>query len=195
MRKTVIVYDSVSGSTKAVAELIRETLRAGGELAVDLCEVGAAPAMSQYDDVIIGSPMRFGGLMKSVKRFIRSHADELSRKRVYLYQTCLYVIAGDEVLPAVDVYVDASLQMGSKATRRMNYFDRTHRLSLYVELALAVAPRVKPEGIAFFNGRLELSKLPLPTRFFMRVVTLVTSKERVGDFVNPAAVKDWVAQR
>ena len=189
--KVLVTYETVSGSTGEIARWIGNAL-IEEDVKADVLPISHVRDVAPYDAVVIGGPMRFGGFIKSVRRFIEQHEMVLGNKTVAYFVSCLYVIeSSDEPIPGLSPFIDPSLEIGSRPRGEMNYFDKTHRLAYYVELLRGISTVVTPLEIAFFNGRLDLGKLPFFTRLFMKVVTLVTAKEKVGDFVNPAAVRDW----
>lgn len=193
MKRALIVYGSVSGATADIAQTLEhELLRAGCQ--VETRQItDAIKDISSYDTVFVGGPMRFGGFYKPVKQFIRQNERELSRTKVYYFLTLLYVIQVEgEELPPVSVYYDPSFKMGTLAKENLTVFDKTHTAKSYLELLLNTSSVVTPQGIGLFNGRLDLSKLDLFSRLFMKIVTALTIKERVGDYINRSAAIEWL---
>ena len=191
MKNILITYHTVSGSTKRAAEIIYQTLKESTDY-IDLLHIDDIKTVENYDLVIIGSPMRFGGFIKKARKFIKDHEELLSTKMLVYYQTCLYVIRSDEgLIPKIPIHIDPSFKMEIKSVKKMNFFDKTHRLSGYINLLLKMSEYVQPVEFAFFNGTLDLKKLGPVTTIFMKVITLFTQKEQVGDYLNPQTVKSW----
>lgn len=187
MIRVLIVFDTVSGSTKEMAEIIRHEMKPAS---VDVFCVDEVRSLNGYDAIIIGSPIRFGGFTAKVKKFIRKYRNELLSKQVILYFSSLYIVNfKEETQPAVTLYIDPALKMQTISKKDATGMDKTHSVGCYYKAVLKQTRGIVPVAIAFFNGRLDLQKLNFVMRMFMKVVTSLTSKERVGDFLNPASVK------
>ncbi|MBP3040811.1 flavodoxin domain-containing protein [Bacillaceae bacterium Marseille-Q3522] len=81
--KTVIIYASKHGFTKNCAETLKEKLL--GE--VDLFRVKEVDglALTEYDHVIIGSPVYMGQINKGVKQFCLANEEVLKKKKIGLF--------------------------------------------------------------------------------------------------------------
>ena len=72
----VIVYDSVYGNTKAVAESIAKSLESAGHK-VDLVHVkDALRGIPRGDFVFLGSPTRVGTMTRTTKKLLKNLSDE-----------------------------------------------------------------------------------------------------------------------
>ena len=81
--KTLIVYATKYGATKQIAEQLAEYL--GGADLVDVGK-GETASLTEYDCVVLGSPLTAGSIRKEVKAFAQQHAGELGGKRLgYLF--------------------------------------------------------------------------------------------------------------
>lgn len=191
MGGVLIVYDTVSGSTEEIAYKICEELKKSG-MEADVCRVGKTGGLAAYDAVIIGAPSRFGGLLGPVKRFIRKNRRELQEKKVFYFLSCLYVLRiKEEPVPETSFYIDPSLKLKTVYEKDTDIMDRTHSIAYYQRIILKSAPEIKPIEVALLNGRLDLTKLNIFYKIFMRLVTWMTTRQQIGDFVNPSAVKEW----
>lgn len=86
--KGIVAYDSVHGSTKAVAEAIAEQMREEGHevLVMSVKEKGAGPL--EGDVLFVGSPTRGGNMTKETRQFIESlDAAAWKGKRVVAFDT------------------------------------------------------------------------------------------------------------
>ena len=71
MAKAVIIYESVYGNTKRVAETIAEGMReAGVEVALHEVKGFDTAALKDYDTILVGSPNHAGGATIAMRRFI-----------------------------------------------------------------------------------------------------------------------------
>jgi Flavodoxin domain len=190
MKSVLIVYDTVSGSTGEMGEIISAELKK--KYAVECKWVAEVASIAPYDAVIIGSPMRFGGFTKKIKKFIERHQSVLSRKQVVYFFSILYIVkVAEEANPEIMPYVDPSLAVQTIPRKKASGFDTMHTFGYYEKAIAKCGYTLKPLSIAYFRGRLVLNTLPILTRIFMTLVTLFTTKEQEGDFVNPASVKAW----
>jgi flavodoxin len=66
--KTMVIYDSLYGNTKQIAQAIGDAIAAGGEVAVmPVAEVGSIPA--GLDLLVIGGPTQGHGISPTLKAF------------------------------------------------------------------------------------------------------------------------------
>lgn len=191
MKKIYIVHYSISGSTAEIAGILDRELSAAG-FSVEVASAADARELDRFDAVIIGSPMRMGGVRPAIGNFINAHAGLLSRKKVFFYYSLLYVIriAG---MPdfSIPCHIDPSLGFRSIARKDASGFDTHHSLDYYMKKLGRTIDGIGLAGIAFFNGRLVINTLSLPERLFMRMVVRLTPKEKEGNFLNPDAVREW----
>ena len=80
--KTLILYATKQGSTREIARLIAD--RMDGAVLHDLNEAGVPP-LSEFDCVIVGSPIYAGTIRKEVKTFVSQNASILRDKRLGLF--------------------------------------------------------------------------------------------------------------
>ena len=75
--KVLIVYDTMHGNTKKVAELIGEGIntKEGNEVTIDNVKEIDVTNEASYDLILIGSPNHAKSHTKSVQKFITSLAD------------------------------------------------------------------------------------------------------------------------
>ena len=99
--KIAIIYTTVGGTTAECAHLLEREL-VGHEVSVfDMKDV---PALSGYDTVVVGFPIRAARPSKSARKFIKEHMKELSECRAAYYMCCGFIDCAEEyaekVLPA-----------------------------------------------------------------------------------------------
>ena len=87
--KVLIAVASKHGSTREIAEVIAEVLRAES-LDVDLRDLredGEIGEISRYDAVVLGSAIYMGNWMPEAKHFAETHRAELARMPVWLFSS------------------------------------------------------------------------------------------------------------
>jgi menaquinone-dependent protoporphyrinogen IX oxidase len=190
MKKILVTYDTISNSTKQVASIINKEIAKLEDVYIDLKLYSDITNLSEYDIIIIGSPMRFKNFNSAIRNYIAQNKEILQNKKVIYFLTCLYLIRTTEnVERDFSVFIDPSFDAVPKSFRKMNIMDKTHCDMQYIDTVLKNA--INPKAIGFFKGKLDLKSLGLFSRFFMRIVTLLTKKEQVGDFLNPTSVSQW----
>jgi menaquinone-dependent protoporphyrinogen IX oxidase len=192
MNRVLIVYDTVSGSTAEMGEIISTELKK--KYSVEIKPVAEVASIASYDAVVIGSPMRFGGFVKKLKKFIERYESELARKKVVYFFSILYIVKiAEEATPELIPYVDPTLAIKTISKKKASGMDKTHSLGYYDRTIVKCGYSIKPLSIAYLKGRLVLNTLPILTRILMKIIMLFTTKEQEGDFLNPASVKEWAA--
>ena len=190
MKKICIVHHSVSGSTAEMADLMAREL--SGDFDVRVCGVDGYEGGGPYDAFILGSPMRFGAFTGKMKKFIRKRKSDFAGAQLFCYYSLLYVARVEgEGDTGADCYIDPSFPSGLIPKGKTTVMDRTHTVGYYMKKTGPLFAGMRLRGIAFLNGRLDMKRLGLTARLFMIMITTFTKKERPGDFINPAAVKEW----
>jgi menaquinone-dependent protoporphyrinogen oxidase len=74
-RKTLIAYDTKGGAAEETAQKIAETLRSKYQLEVDVVDLRRQkrPDISQYDNIVIGSGVRFAKVYENALRFLENN--------------------------------------------------------------------------------------------------------------------------
>jgi menaquinone-dependent protoporphyrinogen oxidase len=83
--KTLIVYSSKNGFTKGMADLLQDQIE--GEVHAQNCSKDYSVDLTQFDNVIIGSPMYFGKMNSAVLEFCEKYQGLLLTKKVGLFAT------------------------------------------------------------------------------------------------------------
>lgn len=87
--KTAIVYVTMHGTTKKLAEMIKGELiaRTEGDADVSLFNLkkDGEPDLNEFDRVIIGGSVHAGGVQSVIKKFCKKHSAELLKKDLGLF--------------------------------------------------------------------------------------------------------------
>jgi menaquinone-dependent protoporphyrinogen oxidase len=84
----LLVYQSVDGHTREVAERVAASLRAGGAT-VSLASAEEAPAPEGVDGVVLGDPIHAGQHSRQMADYLTANADALAAVPTALFQVCL----------------------------------------------------------------------------------------------------------
>lgn len=87
--KGLVVYDSVYGNTKKIAEAIAEEIRAEGHEVAIRSAKDSFPENLDADFVLIGSPTRVGRMTGASKRFVKALAKLPGSRPVGFFDTVM----------------------------------------------------------------------------------------------------------
>lgn len=85
-KKILVTYATKMGATATIAAVVGAELRTAGQQ-VDVREVGAVLAVSEYDAVVLGSAIYRGRWLPEAVRFLRDHERELRNRQVWLFHS------------------------------------------------------------------------------------------------------------
>jgi menaquinone-dependent protoporphyrinogen oxidase len=99
MTRVLILYGTTEGQTARIAEALASAIRGQGAV-VDLVDAAKKePSPEGYDGVVVAASVHAGGYQRSVRHWVRSHADGLRTRRTAFVSVCLGVLQHD---PQVD---------------------------------------------------------------------------------------------
>ena len=162
-KKVLVAYASFCGTTGGVAEAIGQVLCEKGAN-VDVRLVKNVNDITPYQAVIIGSATRSSSWWPEAIEFVERNKEELSRKPVAYFLTCLALCKDTEA---------------------------SHRVARgYMDPVLKAVPDVKPVDMGLFAGVLDYGKLNLVYRMVMKSKM---KKQGVpeGDFRDWKAIRSW----
>lgn len=188
MAKILVIYDSGYGATAAAAETIAGILTSEG-LNIDLSIIGLKKPIV-YDAALIGSPIRLSQCTPRIKKFLKRNHSALSCMQVAFFFTCMSVI-NDE--PNIDfpLHIDPCFNESNKPRARIKLMENNHAASYYLKSILKIIPGISPLSIAFFKGRLNVSKLSMFHRLVMRFAMFALPEIKDGDYLNEIVIRDW----
>ena len=92
MPRILVVYGTTDGQTAKIAHAIGDTLRTHGTDA-DVVDAGTAvPGPEDYAAVVVAASVHAGGYQRSVRRWVRTHAQTLNAKPTAFVSVCLGVL-------------------------------------------------------------------------------------------------------
>jgi menaquinone-dependent protoporphyrinogen oxidase len=135
VNKILVAYSTRAGSTAEIAAAIGQTLAQRG-YTVDVLPVKKQPNPSDYDAVILGSPIRMGSWLPEVVGFVKDNRTLLEQMPVAAFTVHMLNGGNNE----------------QSRGNRQAYLD-------------AVREWISPAEEAFFLGKMELAKLSFLDRF------------------------------
>lgn len=102
--KTLILYSSRDGQTRAIASCIAHELQ--GTMKCDVQDIAQSvlPDLNDYDCVIIGASIRYGHFNSKVLNFVRQHADQLNGMPSAFFSVNLTARKADKSTPQTNAY-------------------------------------------------------------------------------------------
>jgi menaquinone-dependent protoporphyrinogen oxidase len=111
MTRVLVAFASKMGSTKGIADAVGEELRRHG-LAVDVRNVREVSSLGDYQAVVLGSAVYLGRWRPEAARFVRQHIPELTKVRVWLFESG-WIGERSEGLVATAGGLDRAQQVGA----------------------------------------------------------------------------------
>ena len=87
--KVLIAYSSRQGTTAKCAKMLRDMLGSAEVECVDINK-NTPPSPENYDVVVLGSSVRYGGVSKNVKKYIKAHKQALNAMPSAVFLCCGY---------------------------------------------------------------------------------------------------------
>ena len=186
--RILLVYATRHGSTRDVAAAVAEELRAAGH-EVDEQPAAEAPAPAGYDAVVVGGPMIMGWHREAMRYLTRQRAD-LEKLPTALFITAASLTeTGENDVQGVPILKDPWLVKAPRDAAKLRSKERYALPQHYLGKVLKKAAPVRPRGVAFFAGSLDLTTMNVFEKLFVLLVVGATP----GDGRNWKAIREWGA--
>lgn len=188
MKKILVAYASMAGSTGEVARAVGEEIARSGAQ-VDVLPLAKVESLSGYDGAVVGAPMIMGW-HRSASRFLRQNRAALAKMPFAIFVTAMSLTAtGETGLAGVPVCVDETLPKAAVQAGRLTLRERYAQLSRYLPPVLRAARPAQPVSIGVFSGRLEYGRLP----WWAVIFAMFIIRAPAGDKRNWPAIRAWAA--
>jgi menaquinone-dependent protoporphyrinogen oxidase len=188
MKKILVAYATMAGSTAEVAQAVAEEISKSG-VQVDVLPISEIGDLGAYDGVVVGAPMIMGW-HRQAKKFLKRHRTALQQVPLAIFVLAISLTeTGEMSLEGVEVTVDENLPKPPEKAGKLSFQERYAQLSKYLNPILKVVRPVKPVGIAVFGGRLEYGRL----KWWAVLFVMLVIKAPAGDRRNWAAIRVWAA--
>lgn len=188
MKRVLIAYATMAGSTEEVAKAVSDTLSDLG-IQVDLKPVQRVGALEGYDAIVVGGPMILGW-HREARRFLRKNQPVLQTKPFAVFATAMSLTAEHKSSPdELPIYIDEKLPKAPEKPDRLSLRERYATVSNYARPMLRSAKPAKPASIAFFGGRLNFGRL----KWWSVLFAMLLVRAQAGDKRNWDAIRSWAA--
>jgi menaquinone-dependent protoporphyrinogen oxidase len=188
MKKILVTYATLSGTTVEVAQAIGEEITKSG-LQVDVLPLDKVTTLEAYDGVVLGGPMIMGW-HRSALGFLSKHRRQLSRIPFAIFVMAMSLTRTSEMsLSGVPFCIDDNLPKPPVKEGHLTLRERYANVVNYARPIVNAAGPAKPLSIAFFGGRLDYGRLAWWAVMFVMLIIQAPA----GDKRNWPAIRDWAA--
>jgi menaquinone-dependent protoporphyrinogen oxidase len=186
MKKILVTYATMAGSTAEVAQAVAEEIARSGRQ-VDILPLEEVKDLEPYEGVVVGGPMIMGW-HRDAQRFLKQNRSKLAQIPLAAFVTAMSLTqTGETSINGVPVYVDEKLPKAPLNEGKLNFRERYARLEGYLRPILAAARPAKPVSIGVFGGRMEYGRLKVWAVLFAMLII----KAPAGDRRNWDAIREW----
>lgn len=188
MKKILVTYATMAGSTAEVAQAVGEEIAKSGAQ-VDVLPISQITDLEAYDGVVVGGPMIMGW-HRQASGFLKKHRRALQRIPLAIFVLALSLTeTGEANLDGVSLTVDKKLPKPPAQKERLNFRERYARLDNYLRPIIKAARPAQPASIGVFGGRMEYGRL----KWWAVLFAMVIIQAPAGDRRNWEAIREWAA--
>jgi menaquinone-dependent protoporphyrinogen oxidase len=188
MKKVLVTYATMAGSTAEVAEAIGEEIAKSG-LQVEVLPLGEVQDLQGYGGVVVGGPMIMGWHRQAM-RFLKKNRQALQQIPLAVFVLAISLTqTGETSVDGMPVTVDDKLPKPPAQAGRLSFRERYAQLSRYLRPILKAVRPGKPASIGIFGGRLEYGRL----KWWAVMFVMLIIQAPAGDRRNWEAIRAWAA--
>jgi menaquinone-dependent protoporphyrinogen oxidase len=188
VKKILITYATLSGTTVEVAQAIGEEIAKTGRQ-VEVLPLEKVTNLNAYDGVVLGGPMVMGW-HRSALGFLRKHRKELSRIPLAIFVMAMSLTSTSEKsVNGVPLCIDDNLPKPPVKEGHLTFREHYANVLSYARPILNAARPARPLSIAFFGGRLDYGRLAWWAVMFVMLIIQAPA----GDKRNWPAIRAWAA--
>jgi menaquinone-dependent protoporphyrinogen IX oxidase len=188
MKKVLVAYATMAGSTLEVAQAVGEEFTNKGFQA-DVLPVREIESLQGYDGVVVGGPMIMGW-HREARRFLRKHRKEFSQVPLAVFVLAISLTRTGEIDEEGDsIVVDEDLSKPPKVQGELSFRERYAQLDKYLAPIVNATRPAKPVSIGVFGGRLEYGRL----KWWAVLFVMLVIQAAAGDKRNWQVIRAWAA--
>jgi menaquinone-dependent protoporphyrinogen IX oxidase len=188
MKKVLVAYATMAGSTLEVAQAVGEEFTNKGFQA-DVLPVREVKSLQGYDGVVVGGPMIMGW-HREARRFLRKHRKEFSQVPLAVFVLAISLTRTGEIDEEGDsIVVDEDLSKPPKVQGELSFRERYAQLDKYLAPIVNATRPAKPVSIGVFGGRLEYGRL----KWWAVLFVMLVIQAAAGDKRNWQVIRAWAA--
>ena len=188
MKRVLVAYATMAGSTLEVAEAIGEEIARQG-VQVDVRPISEVEELQAYAGVVVGGPM-IVGWHREARSFLKKNRRILQQVPLAIFVTALSLTETDKMeIEGHKITVDPDLPKPPGEKGRLSFRERYARLDRYLAPILKIMRPVKPVSIGVFGGRLEYGRL----KWWAVLFVMLVIQAPAGDRRNWEAIRSWAA--
>jgi menaquinone-dependent protoporphyrinogen oxidase len=188
MKRILITYATLSGTTVEVAQAIGEEITKKGPQ-VDVLPLEKVASLDGYDGVVLGGPMIMGW-HRSALGFLRKNRKVLSRIPLAIFVMAMSLTkTSDTSIESVQLYIDSNLPKPPIREGHLTFREDYANVVNYARPILNASGPARPLSIGFFGGRLDYGRLAWWAVIFVMLVIQAPA----GDRRNWPAIRAWAA--
>jgi menaquinone-dependent protoporphyrinogen IX oxidase len=177
VKKILVTYATLSGTTAEVARRIADELTKRGEQTTVL-RVSEVASIDEYDAVILGAPM-IVGWHRDAARFLKIHQNALAEKPLALFATAMSLTnTGETSVDGIPIVIDGKLAQLPQTSGKLTFKERYSAIPAYVRPMFKATGQAKPVSVALFGGRLDLYRLQWWAVLFVILILRVKPGEK-----------------
>lgn len=188
MKKILVTYATLSGTTVEVAQVIGEEIKKTG-MQVEVLPLEKVSSLDGYDGLVLGGPMVMGW-HRAALGFLNKHLRQLSRIPFAIFVMAMSLTrSAEKSIGGVPLCIDENLPKPPVKKGHLTIRERYANVINYARPILNAAGPAKPLSIAFFGGRLDYGRLAWWAVMFVMLIIQAPA----GDKRNWTAIRAWAA--
>jgi menaquinone-dependent protoporphyrinogen oxidase len=188
MKKILVTYATLSGTTVDVAQAVGQEIAKSG-VHVDVFPLAAIKTLDGYDGVVVGAPM-IAGWHRSALNFLTAHRKTWRTIPLAVFVTAMSITrTSTSFMREVPLCIDENLPQPPIRADRLTIRERYARVENYVRPILGAAGPNKPVSVAFFGGRLDYGRMP----WWAVVFAMLIIQAPAGDKHNWPFIRSWAS--
>lgn len=185
MKKILVSYATMAGSTAEVAQVIGEELTHCG-FQTEVLPLIDVITINGYNGVVVGAPMILGW-HRAAQGFLRKHRLEFQHIPLAVFATAMSLTqTGESSIEGMPIWIDENLPTLPKQADKLNFRERYATISHYLHPILR---NVHPATVGIFGGRMEYGRL----KWWAVLFAMVIIQAVAGDKRNWPSIRGWAA--